>query len=177
MALTQFHAKKITGGGSLMAIWVPVKFEQSFSSSKSLSEVRAYLSNVSESIGNQFPGLKEFVCLKDNLYRWVFQEVSYSSYRISITAITQIDWKDENQLSILSDDKSSHATGKESQINGMWEVSEKTFGTKQIKLLLDTRVRLDLPVLIKPLASSVTEKELKKIYQQYFSHVESALSS
>lgn len=153
-----------------MAIQVTVPYDKTFSSSRSLEETFAYLSDFQRSIPENFPGIQKFEKESGGHYRWEFEKIGHSGYQLDIRLVTNCVAKPPKTIEVNSIDQPGHA-----QFAGKWELASGFDGC-QVRFQATFGLELPVPGFLKGMAVPLAQKEFVKFFDRYIQRVEKNLS-
>ena len=150
---------------------IDVKYQKTFSTTKSLDNTFQLLSDLERTIPKDFPGLESFEKLAPNTYRWSFETVKYASYEFQVKVVTQFSFVGTSTIQMVSVPQPGH-----SDLQGSWKLQANGAGTS---VIFDVNLSAELPIpsFLKAMAAPITQKELGKLFDRYISNVAKTLSA
>ena len=150
-------------------ITIPVFLDQRIASPWPTDKVFAYLQNYPVAIASHFPGLEKLAADSRGIYQWEFQSVEMRGYQIKIAARTSFKVLPPHLIQM-----ESHALATESELSGHWKLEPHGLNCS-VHFAAQFNVKLPLSILLKPVASPITNKEIKRLVESYAQRLQKAL--
>ena len=152
-----------------MAVTIEIPFSKSFESHRSLEETATYLNRLDVAVAEHFPGLEQFEQVEESIYRWAFQKISYSGYDIVINFKTRFT---SSGFESLEMEPVGHGN---TSLKGKWSLKQDGKIT-HVSFNATFVVELPVPFFLKGMATTITQKEITRLFERYISNVGKALS-